>query len=291
MKAGIFFGGGAFIALHAGYSKGPLGSVSPDRVYGVSAGSLWASILGFLGIDKGIEILGTIQNTEAIFHKKDVLESAGDTLGRRWASIPGGYSYKPLLALLEKYIIGKPLIPVTISKVNMETGRHVHVTALPDGTFTTDDESLGKILTIEDFRVSVLSSCLTYPIVDAFLDPQNRGWVDGGFREGGPVQAAINDGCNELHLCLTGPYSENMDFSGNANDPLSGATRLLEICANQNIISAIDEALNNDDVKTFVYQSRGQGSSTVFDQKDIQANILIGETTKAMLGTDLKIID
>jgi predicted acylesterase/phospholipase RssA len=299
MKAGVFFGGGAFIALHAGYSKGALKNVKLDHVYGVSAGSLWASILAFLGIEKGIEILGTIHHTEDIFHHKDAIESGGDSLGRRWASIPMGYSYKPLQFLLEKYIVGNPTIPVTVSKVNLETGRHYHITALPDGTFTTDDPSGGEIKTLEDFRVSVLSSCLTYPIVDAYLDHQNRGWVDGGFREGGPVQAALNDGMEEIHLCLTGLYSEEMDFSGNANDPLSGATRLLEICANQNIISAVNAALDAMVVSTefpsgrkvFIYQVKGQGSSENFNQLDIQRNIAIGAAIMPVDGKDIHILD
>lgn len=287
MKVGVFFGGGSFIALHAGYAKGPLAGIQFDRVYGVSAGSLWASIVGFLGVDEGVRVLSEIQKTEDIFIKKDVIANIGDTLGRRWSSIPTGYGYAPLQKLLTKYIRGVPKIQVTVSKVNMETGRHVHVTANPDGTFSIDDPQLGPVLNIQDFRDSILASCLTYPLVDAFIDHQNRGWVDGGFREGGPVLRALKDGASELHICLTGPFSSNCDFSGNANDPLSGATRLLEICANQNFVSAVNAALLVDEVKTFLYSAQGQGSSTVFNQVDIQANIKIGMAAVAIPGTQI----
>jgi predicted acylesterase/phospholipase RssA len=291
MKASVFFGGGAFIALHAGYTKGPLASVSPDRVYGVSAGSLWATVLAFLGVDKGIEILGTLKQTSDVFAQKDVIADFGDTIGRRWASIPTGFGYGPLHSLLTKYITGKPTIPVTISAVSLENGRHVHFTAWPDGTFTQDDITLGTVSTLSDFLLMVLASCSTYPLVDAVLDSKNQGWIDGGFREGGPVEAALKDGATELHLCLTGNYSEDCGFSGNANDVFSGITRAMEIMANQNVITAVNAALEEPKAVTYVYAAKGQGSSQVFNQTDIQANILIGEKTVAVPGSTFLVLD
>lgn len=291
MKAGIFFGGGSFIALHCGYCAGPLNGVAFDRLYGVSCGSLWASLLGFVGRDKGVEILRSIKNTSDIFEQKDIFADIGDTVGRRWASIPTGFNYSPLRKLIQKYIIGVPTIPVTVYTVNLETGYGLHITAMPDGTYQTDRPEMGEIKLIGDFQDKLLSSCLVYPIVDAFLDKQNRGWIDGGFREGGPVVKALNDGASELHICLTGMYSEDCHFLGNANDVLSGVTRELEIMANQNVIGAVNMALYCNPVGTLIYQAKPQGSSEVFIPSDILENIEIGKNTIPTVGPSIQIID
>ena len=290
MKAAVFFGGGSLIALHAGYSSGPLKPISFDGYYGVSAGSLWATILGFLGVEKGIEILGTIQSTSNIFTNKDFFSEAGDLAFRGGDGFLMGYG--PLEALLKKYIVGKPTIPVTVGRVNNNTMKLQHVTALPDGTFKTDDDTLGGIGTLEEFIEAVLSSCLTYPIADMFIDSAGKYWQDGGFREGGPVVKAILDGADELHICLTGMFSENCDFANTTGgDPLNCLSRTLIGMANQNVVGSVNDAIEDAKAMIFVYQSTPQGSSTVFQQSDIQANIKIGAATEATPGAHLTLVE
>lgn len=290
MRAGVFFGGGAFIALHAGYSSGPLKTIELDHVYGVSAGSLWSSLLAFVGVEKGIEILSTIQKTSDVFSGKDVFSFTGDLVARGGDGFVMGYN--PLRSLIKKYIVGKPAIPVTIGRVQNNTMRLQHVTAYPDGTFGTDCDELGTIKTIDDFTDAVLCSCLTYPIVDMFIDKAGSFWQDGGFREGGPVVRAILDGATELHICLTGMFSDNCDFSNtNGGDPLNCLTRTLVGMANQNVVGSVNDAIEDGKAEVFVYQAKPQGSSTVFDQNDIQSNIKIGSLVSATPGAQLKLLD
>ena len=284
---GCFFGGGAFIALHAGYHSGPMKDIKFDEVLGVSAGSLWSCIYAFMGIDKGLEVLGTIKQTSDIFVSKDVLAQSGDLLFRAYDGFMMGYS--PLQALIKKYIVGRPSIPVTVSRVNLDTGYHQHITALPDGTFQTDNNDL-PVKTLEDFQDAVLCSCLTYPIVDAFIDRNGDGWIDGGFREAGPVKAALLDGATELHVCLTGPFSENPNLP-RGGDPITGITKAMLIMANQNMVNDVDEVLERTDINSYFYTANPMGTSTNFNPLDIQANIKIGQAVQPIRGSDLKIID
>ena len=289
MKGAVFFGGGAFIGLHAGYSKGPLSTVKFDRYYGVSAGALWASIMGFLGLEKGLEVLGTIQKTGDIFTSKDILATVGDLIGRKWDGLQ--YDYLPLRMLVRKYIVGVPTVPVTISRVCLDNFEPQHVTAYPDGTFSTSDDSLGPVTSLADFQDALVCSCLTYPVVNAFVDKNGRGWIDGGFREGGPVYCAVEDRCDEIHICLTGFYGIDMNFGGTDNDPLSGITRLLLGMANQNVLGAVSKALDRTEIKTLIYQVEGIGSSMNFNQKDLQANIALGATVTPIPGSQVKELD
>lgn len=290
MKAGIFFGGGSLIALHAGYSSGPLKPIALDRVYGVSAGSLWATLLGFLGVDEGLKILGTIQKNSDIFCTKDTIALAGDLAFRAGDGFILGYT--PLRALLAKYITGKPSIPVTVGRVQNNTMKLQHVTAYPDGTFDTDNDGLGTVTTLEEFLDATCSSCLTYPIVDMLVDKNGKFWQDGGFREGGPVVKAILDGATELHVCLTGMFCTDCNFDNTTGgDPINCLTRTLEGMANQNVVGSVNDAIEDETLSVFVYEANPQGSSQVFDQKDIQANIEIGSKVVAVKGVDLKILD
>jgi hypothetical protein len=287
MKTGaVFFGGGAFIALHAGYSKGPLSGIKFDKVYGVSSGALWASVYAFLGVEQGIQILGTIHQTSDIFAGKDAISFVGDNIGRAFPGID--YSYGPLQKLIQKYITGKPSLPVTISRVSIRPGFHQHVTAYPDGTFSTDNDSLGTVKTIQDFQNVVLSSCLVYPLVDAWIDPVTKtAWIDGGFREAGPVMTALRDGMESLHICLTGLFSEDPGLTGTGATVIDGIKCELLIMANQNMINDVDLALENINVESFFYKVQGQGTSDNFNQTDIQANILKGSQVTAVKGSDL----
>ncbi|MGH2612068.1 MAG: patatin-like phospholipase family protein [Rhabdochlamydiaceae bacterium] len=288
MKSAVFFGGGSLIALHAGYSKGPLSKIQFDHYYGVSAGSLWASILGFLGLEKGLEVLAEIQKTSDIFVTKDSIAFAGDLAFRGYDGFILGYG--PLEALIKKEIIGKPKVPVTIGRVNSDTMKLQHVTAYPDGTFSVDDSSLGEVKNLDDFHGALLSSCLTYPIVDMFIDGNGNGWMDGGFREGGPVVRALLDGTTEMHICLTGMFSTNSDFTGmTGGRPLECNYRMVLGMANQNVIGSVNSALAKIPGSLTVYQCKGQGTSDNFNQTDIQANIEKASRVVGTLGIALQL--
>jgi hypothetical protein len=288
VRAVVYFGGGPKIAVHAGYSKGALASIIPtaDHLYGVSAGSLWALIEATIGTDAGIALLGTITSNDSIYATKDKVALAGDLLFRAGDGFILGYA--PLLELLKTKIPPGVKKPVTVGRVQNNTMRLQHVTAWPDGTFTTDADDLGPITTWEEFLLAVLSSCLTYPIVDMYVDPAGKFWQDGGFREGGPVVRAILDGATELHICMTGEYSSNCAFDNTTGgDPINCSTRTLEGMANQNVIGSVNDAVENPALSVFVYKCTPQGSGTVFDQVDIQANIKIGQAVTAIAGKDL----
>ena len=284
MKAIVWFGGGAYIGLHVGYAQGALKNVNEDANYGVSAGSLMSVLRSTKTQAEILAIIGTIKQTSDVFCGKNVFDDVGNAVGRRWDSIPFmGMKYDPLRAILHAQIKGAFLKPTTIGRVNLDTGDLQHVTALSDGTFKTDDDSLGAVANLPDFLDAVLCSCLIYPLVDAFLDKNNHGWIDGGFREGGPVTKAILDGATELWLCLTGPFSQDCGFTGNGNDPLSGITRLLELMANQNVVNQVNIALRSG-LPVHILDAVPVGASTNFNQKDLQQNILIGQSYAARDG-------
>ena len=292
MRSAVFFGGGSRLAQEAGYLSGPLKGVVFDAYYGVSAGSICAAAESFLGTDQLIAILGEIKDTSDIFATKDITALVGDLAFRSGAGIVMGY--KPLRALFAKYFPAgsKPSKPVTIGRVQNNTMKLQHVTAMPDGTFHTDDDSLGAVTSLSEFLDALTCSCLTYPIVDMWVDSNNKYWQDGGFREGGPVVKAILDGSTELHICLTGLFSTNCDFDNTTGgDPVNCLTRTLLGMANQNVVGSVNDAVDDASLSIFVYQAQGQGSSSVFDQLDIQANIKIGAAVVATPGSQLKLVD
>jgi hypothetical protein len=292
MRSAVFFGGGSLLALEAGYCSGPLKNIEFDAYYGVSAGSICAASEAYLDTTKLLEILAEIKDTSDIFVTKDFPALAGDLAFRAGAGIVMGY--KPLRALFAKYFPAgsKPTKPVTIGRVQNNTMKLQHVTAMPDGSFHTDNDSLGTVTTLSEFLDALTCSCLTYPIVDMWVDSDNKYWQDGGFREGGPVVKAILDGSTELHICLTGLFSTNCSFDNTTGgDPVNCLTRTLLGMANQNVVGSVNDAIEDGIATIFVYQAQGQGSSTVFDQSDIQANIKIGATALPISGKDLKIVD
>lgn len=294
----VYDGGGALLPVHIGYTKGPLAPImaSVDEVGGISAGNLFANFYAHIGMDNVEKLMGTIDNTEQIFHHKDAIESAGDLIARQSASIPMGYSYLPLLKLVKKYIVGNPSVIVVTSFLDLTTGHFVTVKKFPDGTFYSDDP-LCPCNNNDDWTDYVVASCITSPVVDGFLKKMPDGkvhtLVDGGFCAAGPVVQAMRDGATTVYVCLTGPYSKDCGFGDDigANDPISTATRLLIAGAHHNVISSLDTALLDTSLQTYVLESLPVGSSTVFDQKDIQQNILIGQAAVAKPGQSYAVID
>ena len=194
--------------------------------------------------------------------------------------------------MIQKYIVGRPSVPVTISRVHINTGYHQHITANPDGTFETDNDALGKVETIEDFQDAIVCSCIIYPMVDGFIAKNGiDGYADGGYREAGPVKIAMENGCTELHICLTGMFSQDSGANGQDGSIIGGTTNLFLAMANENLLNDVDEVIENQNVTSFFYMGTYQGDSNVFDQVDIQANIKTASQVQPVLRNNLKIID
>lgn len=282
MKSWVLFGGGSYIYLMLGYLNGGLKGQRPDRLYGTSAGALLAALFAFRGLDEANSILAGITKTDDVFVMKDFIGLAGDEIFRR---APGLATYKPLHALIQKHIIGKPSVPVTLCRTNFNNGLPQYVTANPDGSFVFEGDP--RPHTLKDFQDALLCSCLNLGAVDGFEDADKVMWGDGGYTHIGATSKALEDGAKELTLLLTGMFDGPVGISGEPGDVFDTIIRGFNILAHQEMREDVEEGIEHPEIPSLVYQATPKGDSSKFVPADIQANLKIGQATQAVDGKTL----
>lgn len=281
--AWVLFGGGFNIYLLLGYLLGPLKGQMPDRAYCTSAGTLLGSLLAFQGIEKTQQILmNEIKQTSDVFRVKDILGQVGDEIDRQGDGLA---TYQPLLALIRKYIIGKPSFAVKILRTNWTNGAPQYVTAFPDGTFSTEGDQATIVSTISDFQDAVCSSCLNVGLIDAFKDSKGNYWGDGGYNDLGPSRKAIQDGYENIILCLTGLFNDPA-VSGKPGDLIDSDLRGYSILVHRVMQADVLLATHNPTVKTQVLENRPVGKADAFDAVSRDANIKLGSITTLEPGSN-----
>ncbi len=283
----IASGGGERIYLELGYLMGPLKGQVPKRAYGSSAGALIISIFAAQGIDVAHDVLMGIRNTSQIFITKNPAADIGDEIFRNF---PGLTAYGPLLALIQKYIVGKPSFPVTILRTNFENGKVQYVTWNTDGSFTTEGDDSTRIVNIMGFQGALCSSCINGGATDAYLDYTNGQnlpgvpYIDGGYSDLIPTPKAIADGCTDLTILMTGLFSDPA-LNNKGGDLVAGIEDGYSIFVHRVMRDDIMTAINNPNVTTVVYEMEPVGSSSVFDDADDLANYNLGLSAQAVPGS------
>ena len=281
MDAWVCFGGGERFYLMLGYLLGGLANETPKRLYGTSAGALLASLFAFCGI----EVCKTIQinQTSQVFQTKDVLADIGDEAFR---NRPGLATYKPLLALIQKYIVGKPSVPVTIKRTLFRTGEAQYVTAYPDGTFKTEGCQESAVTTIAGFQDALCSSCINAGSVDAFQDSNNNDWIDGGYNDLGDTSKAIGDGCKDITLLMTGQFTDPA-LNNQSGDIVGSIIDGYSILIHRVMRADVLLALNHPLITTTIYEATPVGSSSNFNLADNTKNTAIGQAVVPIDGSVL----
>lgn len=191
-----------------------------DAAYGTSTGALQSAGLSYVGIE-GLE-----RTWLEIKGKSDIFKF-------NWLSLilmsDGLFNTKPLRKKIDKICEGKPQIPVTVCKINLETGQKAY-------------SKSGDL----DFNESVEASTC----VPLGTSPVNKIWVDGGVREITPLKKAIDEGADKIVIILANPWKINPDHWKRSWNPflriLSIAKRSVDILAHEVLINDIRSCINKN---------------------------------------------
>lgn len=267
MKAVVLSGGGSKGAFEVGVLRQLAGEgLNPDALYGTSVGALNASALAFCGLDRFTQTWLDLKDTSSVYGHKDALGVPINELADLF--LGGGcgvYNSKPLQALIQRLITGKPSVPVTVCRVSLRTSQKQFVTATPD------NPSLGL------FQKAVLSSASTPVLVDLVDDE----WADGGLRDITPVRRAILDGATEVTVILCDPFTENIDLGGKVGDIIDTATRTVSCVIQQVFWDDIQTAIHAPGIHLTVFAPEiPLGDPAQFNPSLIREWIALGERAR-----------
>lgn len=217
----VMSGGGSKGSFQVGVLKGlHEKGYKFEATYGTSTGALQSSGLAYTGMT-GLEKVWL-----GLKSKKNIFKF-------NWLSLlllsDGLYNTKPLKEILNKICVGKPKIPATVCKINLETGQK---------TYSKTGDS--------DFIESVEASCC----VPFGAAPVNKIWVDGGVREITPLNKAIEDGADKIVVILTNPWKINPSYWKRPKFPflriLKIASRAVDIIGHEILVNDIKNCVNKN---------------------------------------------
>lgn len=215
-KVGVVLsGGGAKGAFQVGVLQRLIEKgIQPSVFFGTSVGALNASGMAYLGINDLTNLWMKI-------------EGKGDILKPAWWKLlwmDGLYSMKPLREKLAKFIVGDSKAEAVVCYVDLPKGA-IHYASNLD-------------MPVEDFRTFVEASAA----IPGIMELPNGVLADGGVREQAPLKQAIKAGCDEIHVILCNPITENPTQSWNIGSPIivSLSMRALDIMEHEVFLNDID---------------------------------------------------
>lgn len=188
------------------------------HIDGISTGAINGACLAYQGPVVDFQLWLTLK-TGQIYETKDPsgipFNEITDLLFKQWNGI---LNDKPLIEMLEKYIVGLPTIPIRVGFKDMESGHTFMATAFPNGTFWLQDMATLDLYDYDNswlpmFRKCVLASGSTEGGVDPALVLTKGGtWVQTGLPTPDTTLVGLDGGPGRL---VPADYSLELIYPNN----------------------------------------------------------------------------
>jgi NTE family protein len=244
----VLSGGGAKGAFQAGALEVLAGQdIQYESIAGVSVGALNGVMVSAQRLPRLMEIWKTIREDE-VYTKRSFFQLGLQFLLYRigFRRAPKSvYSNEPLKKLLQKEFRDIEMkIPITIGRVNLETGTYIS---------EIDPQS-------PDFASEVVAST-AIPVLWEPVRVRNQLFVDGGIRNTTPLKEVVLDKPDRIIVITNAPLN-NFKEERNLEDILEIAERSLDILMNEIFIEDIKKCMQ---INNLVRQAASQGLTLTSD--------------------------